>query len=388
MKRAYSILLLCVSSIPFVLELPYACRAMQISAAERWNWCFVLWAVLLAFLAFFLRWLKDSHDMEELAAPAENACSEEAQAQDASAPAAVGPVSAWRFVSLLPALLLLLFGYMKQIHLAVLLGSIILPFALSVCLFGWRKVMPLLPCCGVLIFFCPSIGVALSTLFAFDGLLLKVFCALAFTALLPCLLFCRLPKLRLEPLLFGGFALVIACGYWVRVGVVSRHPALLPVFDNLVSARFRGVAEEISAGDRHFFGDTTIKRFYFNDQNGNAIQVLTLSNIDNIHQVHPTAYCLRVGGYQTTVEHARLLPQKGNSPPAKVLETLAERAEEKRLFWQWFSTPEYSTSNFLLFRTLYSPANDWNVFVIDMQLTGTLEEGQQLLHDFISDFMP
>lgn len=382
MKRAYSILLLCVSAIPFVLELPYACKAMTISSAERWNWCFVLWAALLAFLAVFLRHWKEEHER------AEKAYREDGDQQEPPALEPGPSLPAWHFASLLPAILLLLFGYMKQIHLAVLLGGIMLPFALTCCLFGWRKGLSLLPCCGVLIFFCPSIGVALSTLFTLDGLLLKALCALAFTALLPCILFCRMPKISLEALLFAGIALLIAGSYWLRSGVVSRHPALLPVFDNLVSTRFRGVAEEISAGDRHFYGDSTIKRFYFNDQNGNTIQVLALSNIDNIHQVHPTAYCLRVGGYQTTVEHARLLPQKGNCPSAEILETLAERSEERRLFWQWFSTPEYSTSNFLLFRTLYSPANDWNVFVIDMQLTGTLEEGQQLLHEFISDFMP
>lgn len=382
MKRVYSILLLGISLMPFVLELPYACRTMLYSSAECWNWCFVFWAALLAFLAVFLRQWKEEHERAEKAYR-EDGCRQETPALEAGRSLPV-----WRFASLLPAMFLLLFGYLKQIHLAVLLGGIFLPFALAGFLFGWRKVLPLLPCCGVLMFFCPSIGVFLSTLFTLDGLLLKGLCALAFTALLPCILFCRMPKLRMEALLFGGVALFIACFYWVRSGAMLRHPSLLPVFDNLISKQFRGVEEEISAGDRHFYGDSTIKRFYFNDQNGNTIQVLVLSNIDNVHQVHPTAYCLRVGGYQTMVEHARRLPQNGNCPTAEVLETLAERSEEKRLFWQWFSTPEYSTSNFLLFRTLYSPANDWNVFVIDMRLNGTLEDGQRLLHDFISEFMP
>ena len=71
-----------------------------------------------------------------------------------------------------------------------------------------------------------------------------------------------------------------------------------------------------------------------------------------------------------------------------MLETVAEREGEKRLLWQWFTTPDYSTSNFLLFRALYSPANNWSSFIIDMPLEGTLEEGQQLLQGFISDFTP
>ena len=45
-------------------------------------------------------------------------------------------------------------------------------------------------------------------------------------------------------------------------------------------------------------------------------------------------------------------PEAGET--VEVLETLTERFGEKRLFWQWFSNSSYSTSSFLLFRTLGS----------------------------------
>ena len=386
MKKRYSILLLCLASIPFMLELPYACQAMRVSSAERWNWGFVLWAALLAVSAFLLRRWKEGREAEAAALREVTSHSEECKTQHSEK--GRGHTSAWRYATVLPPLILLLFGYVKHIHLAVLVGGIFLPYMLAGCLLGWRKVLQLLPSCCVLLFFCPSIGVFLSTIFMLDGLLLKAFCALVFTLLTPCLVLCKIPRISFETLAFGGIALLIACCYWVRGCTISRHPSLLPVFDNLVSSGFRGIEEEISATDRHFFGDSDIKRFLFTDPNGNTIQVLVVSKIDNIHQIHPTAYCLRVGGFHTQLEHSRRLQTMAKNPLAEVLETLAERSEEKRLYWQWFSTPEYSTSNFLLFRTLYSPANDWSVFIIDMPLNGTLEEGQKILQDFISVFTP
>ncbi len=386
-KRLHFILLLCVSFLPFLLELPYCFHAMRISSAERWNWCFGLWAILLAALAVFFR-LNASRKPALKTDAGESNCQTETCRLDGHAQDVEKERSdlLWRLTSLVFPLFLLLFGYVRHIHLAILLGGISLPFTLAGCLFGWRNILPLLPSFCTLVLFCPSVGIVLSTLLMLEGIILKFFCALVFTVLLPCLLFFKLPRIRLETLVFCGIALLIALGYWARRGTVSRHPPLKPVFDGLVSPRFRGIEESISVADRQFFGDCDIKRFLFNDQNGNVIQVLAVSRIDNIHQIHPTVYCLRVSGFQTLVEHAYRLPQAGES--VEVLETLGERSGEKRLFWQWFSNSSYSTSNFLLFRTLYSSASDWSVFIVDMPLDGTLEEGQKILYSFISEFTP
>ncbi|MBR4675600.1 MAG: exosortase-associated EpsI family protein [Victivallales bacterium] len=387
MKRSHSIVLLCASFLPFLFELPYCFHAMRISSAERWNWGFGLWAILLAALAVFFR-LKTSRTPARKRDAGESNCQTETCRLDEHAQDAEKEPSdvLWRFASLVFPLFLLLFGYARQIHLAILLGGISLPFTLAGCLFGWRNILLLLPSCCTLVLFCPSVGILLSALLNLDGVLLKLLCALGFLVLLPCLLYCKKSKINLEAFLFSGIALIVAAGYWMRSGAVSRHPALLPVFDGLVSPHFRGVQESVSAADRQFFGDSDVKRFLFNDQNGNAIQVLVVSRIDNVHQVHPTAYCLRVGGFQMLHEHAYRLPQAGEA--VEVLETLGERSGEKRLFWQWFSNSSYSTSNFMLFRTLYSSATDWSVFIVDMPFDGTQEEGQEILFSLISEFTP
>ena len=390
MKRKLCFLVLGLSTLPFLFELPYAFKAMQISSAERWNWCFIIWAGLLVAFAYYLRHWMEQRAAEYKAFLCPDIISQEDGQQSAGKVVRTVPERhcTLSYILPIPALLLLLFGYVKHIHLAVLIGSIVFPYTLAGYLFGWHKVWQLLPGCCVLLFFCPSIGVFLSTVFTLDGLLLKAICALVFTVLMPLLVFFKVPKITVETFVFVCIALLLAGSYWLRSGAIARHPSLVPVFDDLISTHFRGVEDEISSGDRHFFGDSNIKRFLFNDQKGNIIQVLVVKDIDNIHQIHPTAYCLRVGGYQTTVEHSRhLSPNAKNSSP-EVLETLAERSEEKRLLWQWFSTPEYSTSNFLLFRTLYSPSKEWSVYIVDMPLNGTLEEGQQLLQKFIAEFTP
>ena len=46
MKKLRHILCL-AASLPFVCKLPYAWQSIRTSPAERWNWCFALWAVLL-----------------------------------------------------------------------------------------------------------------------------------------------------------------------------------------------------------------------------------------------------------------------------------------------------------------------------------------------------
>ena len=381
-------LLLGVSFLPFLLELPYCIRAMRISPAERWNWCFALWAILLAAVAVVLRRRRLTHEPGDTPLGEAIGQGETCRTEVSMLEVVDGfHFAVWRYACLLPTLLLLLYGYVKHIHLAVLLGGILLPYMLAACLFGWGKALPLFPSGGVLVLFCPSVGILLSALLTQDGVLLKLLCGLGFTVLLPCLLYCKMPKISLEAVAFCGLALLIVAGYWVHAGAATRHPAMLPVFDGLLSSRFRGIQESISASDRQFFGDSDIRRFLFNDQDGQVIQVLAVSRIDNIHQIHPTSYCLRVGGYQTLHEHAYCLPY-ADGETVEVLETLAERSGEKHLFWQWFSNSSYSTSSFFLFRTLYSPASDWSVFIVDMPLDCSLEEGQRLLHDLIIDFIP
>ena len=362
MKRSWKILILALAMLPFISELPYMFHAMAISPAERWNWCFLILALLLISLAGVIASINDSvHNATGL--------------------------SAWRFAYLIPAVLLLLFGTIKHIHLAFLMGGILLPYTLAYCLYGWKLTLLLLPGCGMLALSCPSIGIILSTFFPKDGIVLKSILAALLTILFPCLALIRIPRLKMEALAFAGLALLVAGAYVVHGHASSRQPPLLPVFDGLISQHFRGVQDTVSAGDRQFFGNSNIKRFTFTDQAGNAIQVLTVSKIDNIHQIHPSTYCLRVSGYQILEEHTLHLPQEGEMQPMDVQEYIVERNGEKRIFWQWYSNRKYSTASFLLFRAVYSPAQNWSVYLMEIPSTNT-DTTRQTLRNFIQENLP
>ena len=363
-KHLKHILFPAAASLPFVCELPYVWRAMRVSPAERWNWCFALWAIVL-FLAgaAWNRWKEAPADRKSTIS------------------------SPWRFALLAPAVLLLSLGYWRHIHLAILLGGIMLPMSLATIFHGWRVLRVLLPACGVLVLFCPSVGIWLSTLLPLDGTLLKLLLAGGFTLLFPLLVSNSLTHFPVEKALFCAIALLLAAGYWLNGQFLTRQPPLRPQFASLLSSQFRGIREPEDERDRQFFGNSNIQRYFFQDEKKHPFQVLAISDIDNIHNVHPTTYCLRCSGYQILSETSRLFPPDGHLPQIEVLEILAEFHGEKILFWQWYSTPSFSTCNFLLFRMLYSKKDDWSVFVLNTPVRSSLEATRFQLRAFLQDFL-
>ncbi len=363
-KHLKHILFLTAASLPFVCELPYAWRAMRISPAERWNWCFALWAIVL-FLAgtAWNRWKEASSDRKSTTS------------------------TPLRFALLAPAVLLLFLGYYRHIHLAILLGAIILPMSLANVFYGWRVLRVLLPACGVLILFCPSVGIWLSTLLPLNGILLKLLLAGGFSLLFPLLVSNSLTHFPVEKALFCTIALLLAVGYWLNGQLLTRQPPLRPQFDSLLSSQFRGIQEPEDERDRQFFGNGNIQRYLFQDEKKHPFQVLAISDIDNIHNVHPTTYCLRCSGCRILSETSRLFPPDDHLPQIEVLEILAELHGEKILFWQWYSTPSFSTCNFLLFRMLYSKNDNWSVFILNTPVRYSIETTRFQLRTFLQDFL-
>ena len=363
-KHLKHILLLTAAALPFVCELPYAWHAMRISSAERWNWCFALWAIVLF-----------------LAGAAWN------RRQEAPADRKSTTSTPLRLALLIPAVLLLFLGYYRHIHLAILLGGIMLPMSLANVFYGWRVLRVLLPACGVLVLFCPSVGIWLSTLLPLNGILLKFLLAGGFTLLFPLLTGNSLTHFPVEKVLFCTIALLLAAGYWLNGRLLTRQPPLRPQFDSLLSPQFRGIRESEDERDRQFFGNSNIRRYLFQDEKQHPFQVLAISDIDNIHNVHPTTYCLRCGGYKVLSETSRFFPPDDRLPQIEVLEILAEFHGEKILFWQWYSTPAFSTCNFLLFRMLYSKKDNWSVFILNTPVRDSLETTRGQLLALLRDFL-
>ncbi|MBP5300985.1 MAG: exosortase-associated EpsI family protein [Victivallales bacterium] len=362
MKRLRPAILMLLAAVPFCLELPYCLQAMRSAPPEHWNWCFLLAAVALA--CFAVPRLR-----REGAKPS--------------------PWSAWRLLPLLAGLLLALVGWFRHIHYLALLGGILLPWSMALCLYGWQSAAALLPTAGMLLLFLPNTGYLLSILLPGNGLLLKTIAAAGLAALAAALHWRRKPLAPPENCLFWSTAALIAAGYLVSNQPVTPGPPLNPDFTPLLAGGFRGVAEEPTPQDEQFYGKSAIQRFLYASTDGVPIYVLAVGDIDNIHQVHPVAFCLRASGYRILSERtARWCPDDLPGKAWEIREILAERWGERQLFWQWYSTPHKSTANFLVFRAAYHDADGWTAFLVSTPVASTHEESQRRLDSFVRAFLP
>ena len=359
MKRFAPPILLFLSAIPLLLELPYCFQAMKSSPPENWNWCFLFGAVAL-FIVLLPHLRKACSSCE---------------------------FSFQRLLFVLPALLLLAGGVFRHIHFLVLVSGILLLLSMALSLFGGQVALYLLPVAGMLLLFLPNTGFLLATVFPWNALPLKICAALFFIALVPLVLSWKARLLSPSTFLFTTIAILIVAGYFVSTNPPALEQPLLPDFTPLLTQNFRGITDTVTEGDFQFFGKSKIDRFlYYRKDDDTSVSVLTVGEIDNIHQVHPVVFCLRAGGYRTLSEQSIRWPEE-SAQPWNIREILAQRNEQKVLFWQWFSTAEKSTASFLLFRSLYSSADNWTVFLIGTPVRDSYEQSHKVLGQFVKDFL-
>ena len=348
-----------MSALPFLVEIPYCVTAIYSSPVERWNPCFLLVAIGLGLAVIPL--IRNSGNALRF--------------------------SSLRLCALIPALALLAFGFFKHIHLAVLLGGILLPCAMVFCLYGWITVFRLLPAFGALVLFCPNIGLLLAMAFPLDALALKVIAAIGLAACVLLMFIFRKTVPRPASVGFAMVAVALLLAFLARGQAPSFMPPAMPKFERAISQNFKGIQETELSRERLYFGNSNVHRYYFANSQGNIINVLDIKDIDNIHQVHPSVFCLRIGGGKILSEQVVQFPENDASPTFEALEDVAEFNGQKRLYWQWYSTPVHSTSSFLLFRSLYTPKDNWAVYIIDTDVTDSLEESRRLLYQLVQDFM-
>ena len=357
MKKFLPISALLASALPFALKLPYCLQAMKSSPAERMNWCFLVGALLLAALS--LPKIIEGDFPKHSFAPL-------------------------KLLALLPPALLIIFGFVKNIHLAALLGGALLPCSAIYCIYGWRELFLLFPAFGMLILSIPNIGLLASSVLELDGLLIKLVIALLLVSSIPFFYILKSPIPKPATALFCLLALLVVIAYLAGGHYSnSMRPPLMPEFDKLILNEFRGIQQGDSSIFRNFYGDSDIRRFIFSDKNNNIINILQVSKIQNIHNVHPTTFCIRVSGYDIVSEHTLHIPQTEQHPAFDVQEIVAEKNSGRHIFWQWYSTPEKSTASFLLFRTLYSSNGNWTAFIADAPVNTSIEHTQELLKSLI-----
>jgi hypothetical protein len=361
MKKHLPILPLLLSLVPFAVKLPYCFEAMKSSPAERFNWCFLVGAIFLAALA-----------LPKIFA-------------DGFPKVDFKPL---KCVVVVIPLMLVLFGVLRNIYLAVLLGGAALPFSIVYCIYGWREAFLLLPAFGMLLLSIPNVGLLLSSLLGWKDLLIKVTIAILLVAAIPLFYTLKKPVPKLSTAIFCSIAILVALAY-LASGHYSAALQLpvAPDFGKLISDNFRGVKQIDVSNYKNFYGDSDIRLFSFSDNDGNMSNILQVSKIQNIHNVHPTTFCIRISGYGIVSEQTIHLSSKGNAPAFDVQEIVAEQNGMRHIFWQWYSTPHKSTASFLLFRTLYSPNGEWTAFLMDASVNGSIESTREMLHSMILAFL-
>ncbi len=360
MKRLLPTIAILISLLPFAVELPYCFSAMKSSPAERLNWCFLLGAIILAALVL-PKIIKGGRPKPSFA-----------------------PL---KCITLVPPMLMLLFGIVKHIHLAILLGGALLPCSAIYCIYGWRELFLLAPAFGTLVLSIPNVGLLLSSVLGFDSILIKTIAALLLAAAIPFFYILKNPVPKPTTTFFCLFAILVALAY-LAGGHYSAalRPSVMPDFSKLIFNDFRGIQQRESPRDKRFYGDSDIRRFTFTDGN-NIVNILQVSKIQNIHNVHPTTFCIRISGYDIVSEQTFHIPQDGKRPAFDVQEIVAQKNNQRHIFWQWYSTPEKSTASFLLFRTMYSSDGNWTAFLADTPANESIEQSRKALQSLIQGFI-
>lgn len=384
MKSRHLNWLTALSLIPLLLEMPYVFRTMGNSPLESKNYVFLLLAIAQVAFAIFMG---HKNNTLKLDGKLNTAC---------------------LLITLFSAACLAVSWY-KLVHLAVIISSIGLFWSVTCIVYSWPTACALLPACAMFLLGVPSTGFLLGNATGLNGLAAKALLAAVLLPLTPLL---SSPKYCPPPaaLLYAGTALAIAACYGMKMTTGRLAPPLMTHFKTLAADGFHGTDMAISEADKTFYGNSDISRFLFSDAEGHAIHVLEVANVADIHAIHPMAYCLRASGYTleseqtfaiTTLPNLRrshlTLPNlqmnhltdsrtsHGNSQ-IFINEIVSSRGGRRSLHWQWYTTPEHSTASFLLFRSIYSPAENWRMIHVSTDLASTPEKSRLRLQHFLQAF--
>lgn len=358
MKSRHLNWLVVLSLVPLLWELPYVFRAMSTSPLEARNHYFILLAIAQAAFALYIGHKHDTLKFSEKP-----------------------NVAFLSFV--LISLACLAVSWHKNVHFAMLLSSTCLFWSSSCTIFNWPTACSLLPSCAMFMLGVPSTGFLLSNATGMSGLAAKTIFAVLLLLLTPL----ASSNCRPSPnkLLYFCACLALVASYGMKLTTGRMAPALLLHCSTMSAADFNGTNMEITEADRSYYGQSDIQRYLFLDATGTAIHVLDVSKVADIHSIHPMAYCLRASGL--TLESEQTVAIKADGRVAYIHEIITSGNGRRYIHWQWYSTPENSTANFLLFRSAYSKADDWRMIQLTTDLTDTPADSRLRLMRFTEAFL-
>lgn len=321
--------LMLVSAIPLIMQIPYLLSAWCGSRLDQWDWIFYLLTIPAVVLASDK---KKNGKCDYLA-----------------------------LLLLIPMLFLSLATPVHQINAVAAAAAVIVIFAAVWLLYSWKFACRLLPAAMILFLGTPSSSYQLSLLLMFPvwaAWLSKFLLSVAAFGWIFCI---RRFDLQISKgTLFFSAALVGSCLLLLHTKeLYFEGRSFVPEFSSHIGD-FWGRNVEPDANTKRFFATASVKQYRYTKINTD-ISVLAVQCGKDIHEIHPASHCLRTSMW--SVDSEEILYLQDNFA---VTEIYAVKGNSRILVWVWYSSKDFSTPSFLGFRRHFR--NDGNYYTYQISV--------------------
>ncbi len=283
--------------------------------------------------------------------------------------------------AVVPAAVIYVGGFFMNVNAAVVAGGIGLWWSAAWLLGGWRTAWRFLPAFTVLLLTIPGLGYWLGVFTGLEPWIVKTsVCGLAMVWLAAV----RRWNFMMSPesVAFLAVALLSLSVYFSGGMQWRRYDEVNPDFSGTGAPEYLGRRFEPDEVDRRFFAGSTVDRYYFVAPDDGGIDVLEVSRIADVHQIHPAGYCLRAGGFAVETDVLREVELSGGRK-LQVNSLIAEKHGRRVLVWAWYERPGFATGSFMRFRR--GRAQDWRTVLLSTAIDGV--SGQTTAEKRLADFV-
>ena len=187
---------------------------------------------------------------------------------------------------------------------------------------------------------------------------------------------------RLELVLFA-MGMAAAAMVLFQLGNVTTRYAPLLLEINPVAGDFIGREMEAAESFRRFFQKSDAHHYRYVGREAETFSLLSVKCGADIHEIHPASHCLKSSGWTIDEEHPLTIEMTGN--PFCVTEVKGHRGQITTLLWVWYSTPDYSTGNFINFRRCWTPKEQWTTYQFGIYGGGNIERQRERLLELLTE---
>lgn len=130
-----------------------------------------------------------------------------------------------------------------------------------------------------------------------------------------------------------------------------------------------------------FFRNSRMRSFLLADER-NVYHLLEISEVRDIHDIHPASHCLRSSGWRILSEKTEIVKVRGRRFPITLI--ASRRRGERGLFAVWYTDCESSCGRYLAFRRRWRRGHEWYIYQISVRVTASPEEARRDLEAMIN----